>query len=279
MLLLGDSGSTKTDWRLIQGNTILQQLESPGLNPNFHSSESISNAMKVMKLPEDCQLDEIILYAAGCSSLEKRDFLNQAILKVFPKANVQVEHDLLGAARAACGKRPGLAGILGTGSNCCYYDGKTILRSFRSGGYSIGDEGGGVDIGRRVLKAWIEGNLPEELIKAFDQRYKISYDEILQALYKEDFPNRFMAKFSQFGFHHKAHPFIQAIILKSFDAYFKVQVLRHPEAKKLDLNLIGSVAFYYEDILRNVAEKHGVRIGTILEKPIAGMALYHSEGE
>jgi N-acetylglucosamine kinase-like BadF-type ATPase len=276
MKLIGDSGSTKTDWRLINQNEIIKQFSCKGLNPHFHSKESIADELR--KTFDDeliTQVSEIHFYGAGCSSTEKKAIVNSGFKNVFTNSRVNIYHDLLGAARACCGKNNGLAGILGTGSNCCLYDGNDITMEFKSGGYIIGDEGGGVDIGRKVIKAIIEEAMPSELQVKFERQYKISYDEILNALYKQEYPNRFLAGFSQFAYHNRTHLFIQELIQENFRAYFKIQVVRIPECKDYQLGLIGSVAFYYQDIIKSVAEEFGVSIGTIVEKPISGIALYH----
>ncbi len=195
---------------------------------------------------------------------------------VFKNAQIKVKHDLLGAARASCGTEAGIAGILGTGSNCCLFDGKHVSREYRTGGYIIGDEGGGVNIGKRIIKAFIEDYMPNDLREKFDQRYALSVDDILENMYKKPSPNRFLASFSQFAFHHKEHPFISELIYRSFSAYFKNQVCRYPESKNLKLNLVGSIAFYYQEIIRKVAQEYKVAIGTIIEKPISGLSLYHT---
>ena len=199
-----------------------------------------------------------------------------ALNAVFKNSDNHPDHDLLGAARASCGREAGLAGIIGTGSNCCFFDGDIVQKEFRSGGFILGDEGGGVDLGRSLLKAYVEQYLPEHLNVKFEKRFKTSYDEILEALYKKPFPNRFIARFSQFVFQNREDLFIQDIIVKSFSRYIENQVLKYDEAKSHRLNLVGSIAFYYHDIFKAVANKYGIVVGTILEKPISGLALYHS---
>lgn len=276
MYLIADSGSTKTDWRLINQQGEITQLSSEGLNPFFHNDESIKKVLNSTFNAVDTPLIRFVFfYGAGCSSRNKKNFLSSLFKNVFKQADIQVEHDLLGAARAACGHQSGLAGILGTGSNCCAFDGKEITQSFSSGGYILGDEGGGVSIGKALIKALIEERLPDDLCKAFDLRYQLSSLDILNKIYKEAFPNQFLASFSQFTFHHRNHPFIADLLYQVFDAYFKLQVKRFDCPKDLALSLVGSVAFYYQEMIRNVAKDNGIRVGTILEKPISGLSLYH----
>lgn len=277
MILVADSGSSKTDWRLILSEDKFEQFQSEGLNPNFHSASSIKEVLKntFADVSLISKVSELHFYGAGCSSNESKVELKKAFNEFFPSAKVCVEHDLLGAARAACGHQAALAGILGTGSNCCVFDGTQIINSFPSGGYVIGDEGGGVQIGQMILKSYIEGYMPEELRERFDFRYKLSIDDILDNLYKKPYPNRFLAGFSRFAYQHKEDEFITDLLLKVFGSFFDQKVLRFSEANQLPLNLVGSIAYYYEEYIKAVAVAKGVIIGTILEKPIAGLALYH----
>jgi N-acetylglucosamine kinase-like BadF-type ATPase len=276
MKLIGDSGSTKTDWRLINQNQIIKQFSCKGLNPHFHSVESIAEELRsVFDLETTNEIKEIHFYGAGCSSSQKKVIVESGIRTVFLNSVIHIYHDLLGAARASCGKYKGLAGILGTGSNCCLYDGNEIIKEFKSGGDIIGDEGGGVDIGRKIIKAFIEEEMPKELVLKFEKKYNLSYDDILTSLYKKSYPNKFLAQFSRFAYHNRTHPFVQELIQNCFRAYFMVQVSRYPNYQSNALGLIGSIAFYYQDIIRSVAEEFGVSVGTIIEKPISGIALYH----
>ncbi|MCB0802681.1 MAG: hypothetical protein KDB74_06250 [Flavobacteriales bacterium] len=277
MILVADSGSTKTDWRLINGQSILSQHICNGLNPHFHSIETVlQEVQKTFESSISTQIEQIHFYGSGASTSEKKKILSDGFQQHFPKAKIFIYHDLLGAARAACGSEKGLAGILGTGSNCCSYDGHEIVKEFRSGGFIIGDEGGGVSIGKAILKAYIENDMPQELVEKFNFQFKISYDEILDSLYKKPYPNQFLASLSHFAYHNKNHFFISAILVASFQAYFDVQVKRHENWDSLPLNLVGSIAYYYNQELKVVAEKNNIKLNTILEKPIAGLALYHA---
>ncbi len=276
MILVGDSGSTKTDWRLIENNQIKSQHACKGLNPHFHSSDTILEEIKIcFDLELSNQVSEVHFYGSGCSTDEKKQIVSKGFKAHFTKAKLFIEHDLLGAARAACGKQKGLSGILGTGSNCCLYDGISIIQENRSGGFMIGDEGGGVHIGKLVLKNYIEKRFSEDLMNRFEKRYQTNYDEILTNLYKKTYPNRYMASFSRFAYHNRKEQVIQEMILNCFRAYFENQVCRFEAHQKLPLNLVGSIAFYYQDLIRAVAEEYTVRIGAILEKPISGIANFH----
>lgn len=276
MLLIGDSGSSKTDWRLIDQAERITQKEGIGLNPYFVGAEQIHAELShLFGEDERKAVSNVIVYVSGAERQERKAIVDAGLSAVFPQAKIAIEHDLLGAARAVCGNKAGLAGILGTGSNCCFYDGEIKLKHFPSGGFILGDEGGGVNMGKKLLKAFIENRMPDDLLPFFIKRYPENSDYFLQQLYQEPRPNRFLAKFARFAFHHKNHPFVQEIILDNFRAYFDKQVLRFPEAKEYPLGIVGSIAFYFQEELCAVAEEKGVLIGKILEKPIAGLTLYH----
>lgn len=277
MIVVADSGSTKTDWRLVISENKIEQFQSIGLNPNFHDETSVLEAIEQTFVMDDQnrEVEAVFFYGAGCSTEQAKYLIKDQLQKVFVNAIVEVAHDILAAARASCGHQAGLAAILGTGSNCCVFDGNEVVASFPSGGYSIGDEGGGVHIGKRILKAYIEEYMPQPLRERFDFRYQLSLDEIIENLYKKPNPNRFMASFSHFAFQHKEDSFVTKELLQVFEDFFEQKVLRFEQAKGLPLNIVGSIAFYFNEYIRTVAESKGVIIGTILEKPIAGLSLYH----
>jgi len=276
MKLIADSGSSKTDWRLLSLEQKIEQFDCNGLNPDFHSSESIyqevSNcfSMEIAK-----RIEEIYFYGSGSSSDSRKQIVKEGLKRHFTSASIYIEHDLLGAARAACGHEKGIAGILGTGSNCCAFDGTKIINDYRSGGYILGDEGGGVDMGKRLLKAYIEDVLPSHLQERFEGRYNTNVDEILEHIYKKTLPNRYIAQFSRFVFHHKEDAFIAKIIHSVFNDFFDYKVLRFEDSKEWPLNIVGSIGFYFQEEIRRVAKKKGIHIGRIIEKPIASLSLYH----
>ncbi|MBL4707626.1 MAG: ATPase [Flavobacteriales bacterium] len=277
MILIADSGSSKTDWRLIDSKGV-SQYSCIGLNPDFVDSElvtkSVSEAFDKINLKS---VTDVHFYGSGCSSESRNKIVKIGLAKCFINAQINIYHDLLGAARAACGKERGIAGILGTGSNCCLFDGKEVIQEFRSGGFVIGDEGGGVDIAKRIVKSFIEGRFDEELQDKFQKRYQTSVDEILENLYKKSQPNKYLASFSQFALHNKENTYISTLIEDSFHSYFKNQVMRYEEYQRIPLSLVGSIAFYYQEIFRSIASEYGVQIGIILEKPISGLTLYHTD--
>ena len=276
MILIADSGSSKTDWRLIDKD-VISQYSCIGLNPYFvNKVKVVSELNETFAAINKLSVTEVHFYGSGCSSESRSQVITDGIKSVFPIAEIHVYHDLLGAARAACGKNRGVAGILGTGSNCCLFDGVQVIQEYRSGGFILSDEGGGVDIGKRILKSFIEGRMDEDLKNRFVKRYKTDVDEILEALYKKPFPNKYIANFSQFAYHNRENPFISELLQNSFRAYFQNMVSRYDDYQTLPLNLVGSIAFYYQEVIRKVALEFNVQVGNVLEKPISGLTLYHT---
>ncbi|MFL5762873.1 MAG: N-acetylglucosamine kinase [Bacteroidia bacterium] len=282
MILIADSGSTKTDWRLIDENRQIHQFSTQGINPYFQGSDEIAEqVIKARLFPQmhnvmkEAKADEIFFYGAGCRAEEKRQIVRDALLKKFPAAVVTVETDMLGAARALCGSHKGIAAILGTGMNSCLYDGKNIVANTASLGYVLGDEGSGAHLGKTFISAYLNGEVPPELSKRFEERFKLTRDLILDAVYKQPFPNRFLASFSKFIYQNLKEQFIIDMVAACFESFFDKHVCRFEDYRQHQLSCTGSVAFYYSNIFRAVAAKKGVAVKTIVESPIAGLTLYH----
>lgn len=280
MLLIADSGSTKTDWRLIDKNKKIHQYSTQGLNPYFLNSEDIVTILN-KELLSDSTINttasfKIYFYGAGCGHESKKEIVWAALNQLFPDAAIEINTDLLGAARALCGTEPGIAAILGTGSNTCYYDGKNIIENRASLGYILGDEGSGAHIGKTFIQAYLNQEMPEELANRFYQRFKLSTNDILDTVYKKPMPNRFLASFSKFIYQNLKEQFVIDLIVNCFEQFFDRHICKYEKHKELKLSCVGSVAFYYSNILRGVALKKGVAIDKIVETPIAGLTLYHS---
>lgn len=277
-MLIVDSGSSKTDYRLIPKNGKIIQLESIGIHPYLQTEKSIFQVLsQIFEKQDISDVEEVFYYGTACSSVENKQKIKNAFSGLFPKTPIFVEHDLLGAARAACGRNAGLAGILGSGSNCCFFDGENIIEEFSTSGYFLGDEGGGVFMGKKLLKDFIENRMPADIKKSFDERYKLSKHDILNKLSTDERPNQFLASFAMFIYHHRDHDYIHEIIQYNFQQYFEIQVKSFSEYKNYPLNLVGSVAYYYQEYIRSIAQDNGIMIGNVLEKPIAGLTLYHME--
>jgi glucosamine kinase len=282
MILIADSGSTKTDWRLIDDEQKIHQYTTQGTNPYFQTKDQISEIVRSELLPQlsirpETFHPEIYFYGAGCSAEQKKLIVKEALSAIFPAADIHVETDLLGAARSVCGHLPGIVAILGTGMNTCYYDGKRIVMSRTSLGYILGDEGSGAHIGKTLVQHYLNDELPGELSIRFSERFKLSKDEIIDAVYRKPMPNRFLASFSKFAFQNIKEQFMIDLVSKCFTEFFDRHICKYPQHKELKLSCVGSVAFYYSNILRSIGEDRGVHIDTIVETPIAGLTLYHLE--
>jgi glucosamine kinase len=279
MILIADSGSTKTDWRLIDEHQQIHQYTTQGINPYFQSTEEISKVLQHELLPQlksgmQHSKSGIHFYGAGCGTPFKKKAVEAALTVLFPASTVEINTDLLGAARALCEDKPGIAAILGTGSNTCYYDGVNIIENHASLGYILGDEGSGAHIGKLFIQAYLNKELPEGIALRFEERFKLTKDIILDNIYRQSMPNRFLASFSKFIYQNLKEQFLIDLVANSFNALFDKHILKYKHAH-LKLSCVGSVAFYYSNILRAVALNKGVHMDKIIETPIAGLTLYH----
>ena len=282
MILMADSGSTKTDWRLIDDNKQIHQYATQGITPYFQSSLEIADIIKKELLSQSPILGakspmEIYFYGAGCGNDEKKNSVRTAMKSVFSSSVIEVNSDMLAAARCLCGRNAGLVAILGTGSNTCYYDGTEIESSVASLGYVLGDEGSGAHIGKTFIQAYLNHELPEHLEKRFYERFKLTKDDILDAVYRKPMPNRFLASFCKFVFQNLKEQYVIDMVVKCFAQFFEKHICKYPQHKVMQLNCSGSIAFYFSDVLRKVASEYSVNIGTIVESPIAGLTLFHLE--
>lgn len=278
MIIIADGGSTKTNWCLLNKENKKVYFNTEGYNPYFIDSPGIIQSLR-NNLPDNLDINSIehvSFYGAGCSNAEKNEVVASALRTVFTKAKVFVSHDLLAAARALLGNEPGFAAILGTGTNTCYYDGQEITLNIDSLGYMLGDEGSGSYIGRRLLRDYMRGSMPQELMDAFDRTYGYSHDEILDRIYKKPLPNRFLASFSKFLYdNNNVQPYARTVIKDSFTAFFRDLVSRYPDYQKYSFNCIGSVGYNFRDVLVEVSNEFGMKVGNVVRSPIDDLVQYH----
>ncbi len=277
MLLIADSGSTKTDWALVDETGKSTRFHTIGYNPYFVDSDKIYQSLSdtLLSKIEVLKVNAVFFYGAGCSATEKIAVVNAALAKSFPNAQIEVNHDLLASARALLGTNKGFVAILGTGSNTCIYDGVRIEKNIDSLGYLLGDEGSGSYIGKNVLKKFMRQELPEDLRKKFEQKYNLSNATILDAVYKKPLPNRFLASFCKFADENKDHQYIRTIVKESFDDFFKQLVIKYPSYQTLSFNCVGSVGYVFKDILIEVANSYGMKVGKLIASPIESLVNYH----
>ncbi len=278
MIIIADSGSTKTTWCIIRTDRRKPEIcRTSGINPFLQTSgeiyDTIKNEFSLIKGP----FDKVYFYGAGCANPEKNQKVINPINEIFTVSKVFVDSDLMAAARSLCGDNPGIAAILGTGSNSCYYDGEKISRHISPLGYILGDEGSGAVLGRKLLSDVLKNQLPENIRQLFYKKYKLQPAEILDQVYRKPFPNRFMAQFTHFIAENIKHPSIYKLVKGSFLEFFNRNIKQFPEAARLPVNFTGSIGWYFRSILNDAAEDAGFKTGIITESPIHGLVEYHTK--
>ncbi|TNE69775.1 hypothetical protein EP331_13715 [bacterium] len=279
-ILLADSGSTKTEWSFFSTESKqvdVKSLITKGLNPYYHTSSSIREVLlEVSHEFGSTSPTHIYFYGAGCSLPDKKQFISTSINEVFSTDFIEVNDDLLGAARAVCGHQAGIAAILGTGSNSCFYDGEKIAQNVPSLGFILGDEGSGVHIGKALLKAYFYGELPEEIATELRAKFDMSRSSILDKVYRGELPNRFIASFTKITHDYCTDPYIIELIRQSFDLFIQSQILKYPIDEKTTIGFIGSVAYEHQSIMREVLAKHSIKAGLFLKNPMPKLIEFHS---
>ena len=277
MILIADSGSTTTFWILISENG-KKRFQTQGLNPYFTSPEIIDTILKDELTPQiPCEeVMQIFFYGAGCSTEKNNAIIHDQLKTYCQKAEIEVYHDILGAARALFGREQGIACILGTGCNSCFYDGKEVFANIPSLGYLFGDEGAGSYLGKKLVGSYLKRELPDDLIFIFDETYAYTLENILTALYNKPFPNRYLASFSLFIKDNIEHPYMHDLVFNSFIEFFKAHITKYEGYTSCPIGFIGSIAFYYRDILKEAAASESLSIHKILPNPIEGLIAYHA---
>lgn len=278
MILIADSGGSKIDWRLIQKNGTIGQASAPGFNPYYQPIDDLKRSVQDILLPQIKEdVRKIFFYGAGVSSEKNQETVKTAFLHFFPGAQVEIGWDLLAAARALCGNEPGIACIMGTGSNSCLYDGKTITGNVANLGWILADEGSGANIGKKFLVDYLRDKMPASLAKAFHERFPLTREEFLERIYQQERPSAFLASFARFIFQHLKEPYCYKLVYDSFAEFYENNVMKYPNYQNLKVHFTGSIAFYFSDLLRQVANDKGITVKNILEGPIAGLTLYHQQ--
>lgn len=274
--LIADSGSTKTEWCLLNG-TSAKTFYTQGLSPYFLSAEQIEYIITEELKPKmkKVEPDEIFFYGTGCSNAENVKLVKKAIQKVFADADVSVDHDLMGAAKALCGNEKGVACILGTGSNSCYYNGKKIIKNSPGLGYVLGDEGSGACLGRKVIQYFLYNTFDGDLMDRFHAKFNTSSDEILTAVYKKPLPNRYLASFAIFLAENRGHYMVENIIEDGFNDFFFNHIYKYRESWTLPINFTGSVAYGFRDVLKDLCSSYELELGKVIKKPMDGLVKFH----
>lgn len=276
MKLIAETGSTRTEWALTEGRQLINSLFTDGINPFFQTRREISRSVR-LGLPEEFfkkKLEQVYYYGAGCSSEEKKKIIRASLVAQF-KTPVQVESDLLAAARGLFLREAGIACILGTGSNSCFYDGATILKNVRSGGYILGDEGSGAAMGRVFMSDVLKGIAPAELTEDFFDKFRITSDDIMDLVYNRPFPNRFLATVAYFLADHQESDYACQVVRDNLQKFFARNICQY-DYSNYSIRFVGSWAHHCADYLYDVAQEFGVMIDMIEETPMKGLIEFHA---
>lgn len=275
--LIADSGSTKAEWCLLDGKK-KKTFDTQGMSPYFLSGdqiEAVVNKELKGKL-KGVEPTEIFYYGTGCSNPNNIRIVKKALQKVFPQAAITVNHDLMGAAKALCGNEKGVACILGTGSNSCYYNGKRIVKNSPGLGFILGDEGSGAYLGKKVVQYFLYNTYDPDLMDRFNAKYNTNAVEILEAVYKRPLPNRYLAGFVPFLVENRGHFMIENIIEDGFNEFFFQHIYKYKESWTMPINFIGSVAFGFKDVLKEMCDTYELQLGKVLKNPMEGLIRYHA---
>lgn len=276
ILLIADSGSTTTDWAVVSDTATLY-IKTPGINPVHQDDTTIECTIAQGLLPQMNGITptHIYFYGAGCVGGETNMRLDNILSRHFPDARIAIESDLLGAARSLCGHNRGIAAILGTGANSCYYDGHDIVANIPPLGYILGDEGSGASLGKAFLRALLRKELGKELLDEFYTTFDTDYRKLITRIYREPAANRFLASLSPFIASHLDNDAVRTIVADTFASFIDNHIMRY-DYNNTRLHLTGSVAHYYRHIITEVARNKGIEIGTITRSPIEGLITYHT---
>lgn len=280
MILIADSGATKADWRFIDKDGSIFSFSTAGLSPLFWTSKEMADEInkkfpKRIKSKVKSEKAQTFFYGASCSSKERIKIVQTALKKVFPKSKAEINHDILASTHALLENKEGIACILGTGSNSCYYDGKKITQTKGGLTYILGDEGSGAHIGLEFLKAFLNNELPEKVHKTFLKEYRLTKDKIFDAVYQKKYPNRFLASFAKFIHEHIEDPFIGKLVKQCVTEFFEKTICKYENHMNVPVGFVGSIASNFKNILYDVAKEKGVTINKIISNPIDELVKFH----
>lgn len=276
VLLIADSGSTKTDWLFISSDGTKSELHTDGINPARDSRANIYNVLYhdlLTQLPQTEAIQAVYFYGAGC--IEPFSLTVKSVLdELFPGCHTEVESDLLGAARALCGHEPGIACILGTGSNSCFYDGKDVVKHTPPLGYILGDEGSGSYLGKTLLNGLFKGMLPETLKEDFCGKYNLSMPDIIERVYRQPAANAFLASLVPFIVEHRSNSAIHSMLVESFRLFIERNIAIYGQ-KEMPIHCVGGIAYQFAAELEEAIVAEGMQMGWILKRPIEAIVQYH----
>ena len=276
MIIIAESGSTKTDWIVVKNGRKESTITTLGFNPNYFNPQVLENSVdEVSGGLIASEVSQVFFYGSGCSSAQSKKIVTTAILKTFPQAMVEVHSDLFGAARALFGHGKGIAAILGTGSSSCLFDNGKITETVPSLGYLFADEGSGFHIGKKLIKAAFNRDFPVHLQKQFDEEYSPELSSFLAKVFSDQKPNSAIAAFAPFAVKNRHEPFISHLVRSAFDEFFTENIIKYTNYHNYKLGFAGSVAFLFKEDLEFVARKFDMEIGNIIKNPIEALVKFH----
>jgi len=280
MILIADGGSTKADWIALNTNKEeVFRVRTLGLNPAIVPQEELSsrivNMFQLMHIKEE--VTEIHFYGAGCGTPKPIEILKSILESIFVNAKVFIAEDMLAAVYAASGKEPALVCILGTGSNSCYYNGEQMEMMTASLGYILMDEASGNYFGKKLIVDYFYHKMPKKIADKFRNEFDLDIDHIKKNLYRAPNPNMYLATFAKFMFEFKEEKYIKKIIKKGFQEFFKYRILPYNKTAETPIYFIGSIAYYFRDILEKVAQKNNLVITDVIQRPIDNLLTYHKD--
>ena len=275
--LIADSGATKTEWCVLRKGK-KKSILTQGISPYFLSTEQIVSLLKKELWPtvRSQGVTDIFFYGTGCANPDNARSVKKALSTVFTDAKAHVTHDLMGAARALCGTKKGIACILGTGSNSCYYDGKKIVRNSPGLGYVLGDEGSGAYLGKKVIQYYLYNTFDEDLRARFDASFATTASAILESVYKKPLPNRYLAGYTRFLAENRGHYMIENIIEDGLNDFYFQHLCKYKEVWKYPVHFTGGVAFGFRDIIQQLCHTYEFELGQVLQHPMQGLIRYHA---
>jgi len=276
MILVADSGSSKADWTITVSENERVEFSTKGLNPFFVNEKEICKLLsgydEVQKY--NSKIREVHFFGAGCSSPDKREIVSNGLSKVFSKAFINVEDDVLGAVYATCGTRKGFTCVLGTGSNIAFFDGEQAHYGKHGIGFVLGDEGSGTYFGKKIITAYLYGLMPPDLKKAFEAIYEIDKESIIANVYQKPSPNIYLASFSRFMYKHRDNALIQSILFQGFEEFAGIHILRQSNYQAYPCHFVGSISYFFQDILTEVCKKYKIKLGKVIASPINALTEY-----
>lgn len=271
MILVADSGSSKTDWLLSQPKQSPKEFRTPGLNPYFLTEKEIVKVLQEKAtdlIAYGANVTEIYFFGAGCSSPDRHEIVSNALSMLFPKAYISVDSDLLGSAYATCGHEKGLCCVLGTGSNISFFDGEEIHSGQHGLGFVLGDEGSGTWFGKTLITDFLYGNMPDDIHFKFDKTYGLTKEIIIQNVYQKPRANSYLASFARFLNVIRSSDYGQVTLKQGLLEFIETNIKSYPQYNQYKCNFVGSIAFVFADELKVLCEANNIKVGKIIRQPI-----------